>query len=139
MKIIKDITNWFFLKKVIKENEKTLDWQKYNLRVDWINRIYTVIEINENEVKEDTDLKYLEITELVLEKTKPINNYLTMLNLAEIVGPTVEKIENTNSWLLVYHFLWKFWNWKKLAIITSFLVLIILFFIYKAEILNLFI
>ena len=44
--VIKDIKNYIFLRKIIKnEMMDSPLWVKNNLRVDWIGRIYTVINL----------------------------------------------------------------------------------------------
>jgi len=94
-----EIQNWFFVKKVIKKHSKTADWQKYNLRADWVGRIYTVI--NPQSPGDDGDtmevlcIKYAE-------RLKPMNIYLDSLGLGESVTPAYEQIEDTKSFVFVY-------------------------------------
>lgn len=129
MKPIKDILNWYFLKKVIKENQNTPEWKNLNLRVDWVNRIYTVMDVKE--VQDAEEFKDFELAAMVIDKSKRYNNYLGSLNLAEIISPDIQKIEGTESWLLVYTFIWRWWNWKKIAFIFISILSLILWLIFK--------
>jgi hypothetical protein len=38
-----EITNWLFIKRTIRKHKYTADWENFNLRADWVGRIYTVI------------------------------------------------------------------------------------------------
>lgn len=129
MKPIKDILNWYFLKKVIKENQNTPEWKNLNLRVDWVKRIYTVMDVKE--VQDAEEFKDFELAAMVIDKSKRYNNYLGSLNLAEIISPDIQKIEGTESWLLVYTFIWRWWNWKKIAFISISILSLILWLIFK--------
>jgi hypothetical protein len=100
-KIIVDINNYFFLKKTIKKNENTFEWKKYNLRVDWIGRIYTVVNLPP-EVIYSPDSPQEIRPAYVLEESKPINEYLTKLNLQEILIPEMRAIPDSISYLLIY-------------------------------------
>lgn len=118
--MIKDLINWFFLKKTIKKNKDSIEWNKFNLRIDWIYRIYTVIHLKE--ILDSDEFTKWEHIANVLEKSKPINEYLSLLNLAEILEPKITKIKDSDSYLIVYNFIWNFWNWKKILL---FILLII--------------
>ena len=100
-RVITDLNNYFFLRKTTKKNIGTVEWEKYKLRVDWIGRIYTVVNLPP-EVIYSPDTPDQIRPAYVLEETRPINEYLTRLNLQEIIIPVLEPIPNSISYLVVY-------------------------------------
>jgi hypothetical protein len=115
-KIIIDIKNYFYIKEDIKKNKGTVEWEKLKLRHDWIGRIYTVINLPP-EVIYSPDAPQEIRPAYVLEESKPINEYLTKLNLQEIIIPELSPIENSISWLIVYKpyfqkLSWKWFLWR---------------------------
>ena len=94
-----EIANWFYVKRIIKKHSRTSDWQKFNLRADWVGRIYTVI--NPQSPGDDGDtMEVLRIK--YAERLKPMNLYLDSLGLGESVTPAYEQIEDTKSFVFVY-------------------------------------
>ena len=110
-RVITDIKNYFYIKSVIKKNLKTVEWEKYKLRADWIGRIYTVINLPP-EVIYSPDAPQEIRPAYVLEESKPINEYLTKLNLQEIVFPEISPIEGSVSYLIVYSPYFQRLSWK---------------------------
>lgn len=100
-KIIVDIRNYFFLRKVIRKNSETFEWNKLKLRVDWLGRIYTVVNLPP-EVIYSPDAPEEIRPAYVLEESRPVNEYLTRLNLQEILAPKIEPIPDSISYLIVY-------------------------------------
>jgi hypothetical protein len=100
-RVITDLNNYFFLRKTTKKNIGTVEWEKYKLRVDWIGRIYTVVNLPP-EVIYSPDAPDQIRPAYVLEETRPINEYLTRLNLQEIIIPELNPIPNSISYLVVY-------------------------------------
>jgi hypothetical protein len=100
-KIIVDIRNYFFLRKVTKKNSDTVEWNQLKLRVDWLGRIYTVVNLPP-EVIYSPDAPEEIRPAYVLEESRPINEYLTRLNLQEILSPKIEPIPGSISYLIVY-------------------------------------
>jgi hypothetical protein len=114
-KIFREIKNYFFLRRVLSKESNAPDsrWQTYKLRKNWFGRIYTVISLREEEAGEEEMVKNW----LAMERMKPINEYLTDLGVHEIIFPSIEKIENSRSYLVVYSPLfrettlkWFFWR-----------------------------
>ena len=99
--VINDIRNYFFIRKTIKKNLKTVDWERFRLRVDWLGRIYTVVNLPP-EVIYSPDSPTEIRPAYVLEESRPLNEYLTSLNLQEIIMPSISPIPNSFSYLLVY-------------------------------------
>jgi hypothetical protein len=100
--IFREISNYFYLKRVIRRESRNLDpanpWIKFKLRSNWIGRIYTVLNLREEDMGEEILVQNWKATE----KMKPINEYLEKLDLQEIVFPSIEKVPETRSYLVVY-------------------------------------
>ncbi len=132
--VIKDIQNYFFLRKTIKRLKQTEEWNKFELRVDWINRIYTVLNVK----KEDKNHSATQIENdtvaraLFIETLQPITDYLMQQNLGEILKPQFRMIENNDvqQIYLVYFrplFLYLDFGW----IFTRASFLVLLYLAYK--------
>jgi hypothetical protein len=100
-KIIKDISNYRFILKTIKKCKGTTEWDNLKLRADWIGRIYTVVNLPP-EVIHSPDAPQEIRPAYVLEESRPVNEYLTKLNLQEIILPAIEPVPETLSYLIVY-------------------------------------
>ena len=111
-KIVIDINNYFFLRKTIKNNMTSVEWGKFKLRVDWIGRIYTVINLPP-EVVHSPDAPEEIRPAYILEESRPLNEYLTKLNLQEILIPEIQAIPESISYLLLYrpYFQKLSWRW----------------------------
>lgn len=97
--VIKDIRNYFFIWKTIKQNRDTPKWLLYKLRYDYILRIYTVINLRPEDFGEADQM----IRELrYREKAEPMYEYLTELNLSEVITPVVEYLPGTYSYLVKF-------------------------------------
>jgi hypothetical protein len=101
--VIKDIRNYLFLRRIIKrEMMNSPIWSKNNLRVDWIGRIYTVVNLPP-EVTMSPDLPRELWPAYLIDQSKGLNEYLTSLNLHEIIIPEFKEIPESTSYLLVYY------------------------------------
>ena len=100
-RVITDIGNYFFVRRTIKNNMGSIEWEKFKLRVDWVGRIYTVINLPP-EVIYSPDTPEEIRPAYVIEESKPLNVYLTGLNLQEIVLPSINPIPESTSYLLTY-------------------------------------
>lgn len=111
--VIKDINNYIYLKRITKrESLNSPIWAKNNLRVDWIGRIYTVMNLPP-EVTLSPDMPREVWPAYLIEQSKGLNDYLTSLNLHEIIIPEYKEIPDTTSYLLVYSFYSRnlTWGW----------------------------
>lgn len=109
--VIKDINNYLYLKKVVKrESLNSPIWAKNNLRVDWIGRIYTVMNLPP-EVTLSPDMPREVWPAYLLDQSKGLNEYLTSLNLHEIIIPEYKEIPDSTSYLLVYSFYFRSLGW----------------------------
>lgn len=130
-RMYKEIDNYFYLKKIVKQQENSPEWKIFNLRRDWVYRVYTVVNFDQEFVDQ---VQGVEIMQAILEKIDPINVYLQRLNFGEILAPVVTHIEGTTSWLVVYHPLFKILTWKHLLITGAILGVSITGYDYRMEI-----
>lgn len=102
-----------YLKQIRNEEMNSVVFQRFNLRIDWVGRIYTVINLPK-EVTESPDLPKDSRPAYVLEEIKPINDYIKSINLEELVTLLFKPIPGTNddSFLVVYHFLFRELTWR---------------------------
>jgi len=94
---LREINNYFYIRKTIKKQKQSDQWYALKLRSDWIGRIYTVINLRKEDVGEEETVK----RSRVFEKIVPINSYLKKLDLHEILYPAVEQLTD-RSYLIVY-------------------------------------
>lgn len=99
-RIFKEINNFFYIKKTIKKESSKLSgqWKSFNLRSNWLCRIYTVISLSEDQMGEEEIVRNY----FAMEKMKEMNEYMSSLNFQEIVYPSIEKIPDSRSYLVVY-------------------------------------
>lgn len=95
-----------------KERLNSPIWSKLRLRYDWIGRIYTVVNLPP-EVTMSRDFPRDARPAFVFEEIKGVNDYLTTLNLQEVITPSLQPIEETNedSYLVVYYFFFRQLSW----------------------------
>jgi hypothetical protein len=122
-----EISNWFYVRKIIRKHRKDADWQNYNLRADWICRIYTVINPQLPGDSGDPDevlrIKYAE-------RLKPVNLYLDNIGLGQSISPSYEKIDNSDSYLFVYSPIFNvITTWK----VFIFMIFWVIFFVSKLD------
>jgi hypothetical protein len=111
--VINDISNYYYIKRITKKESKNSPiWSKNNLRVDWIGRIYTVMTLPP-EITMSRDLPKEVWPAYLIEQSKGLNEYLTSLNLHEIITPEYKEIPDSPSYLLVYtpYFRNLSWRW----------------------------
>jgi hypothetical protein len=103
MGVIKDIKNYLDLRKIVKR--EALDspiWSKYQLRYDQLYRIYTVVNLPPEVTLSPDDPEEIRVA-YVVDSTRGINEYLTSLNLQEIIFPEFKPIKGTDSYLVIYN------------------------------------
>jgi hypothetical protein len=112
-KVIKEIRLYREYTRIVKKEEKDSQmWKRRNLRRDYLNRIYTVINLP-LQVLASVDLPRESRPSFVVQEIKPINEYLKSLNLEEIITMWVEPVRGTDeeSYLVVYQFLFRYITW----------------------------
>ena len=100
-RVIIDIGNYFFVRRTIKNNMNSIEWNKFKLRADWIGRIYTVVNLPP-EVIYSPDTPEEIRPAYVIEESKPLNEYLTRLGLSEVILPEITPIPKSISYLITY-------------------------------------
>tara|TARA_Y100000389_G_scaffold189963_1_gene214296 strand:+ start:11994 stop:12452 length:459 start_codon:yes stop_codon:yes gene_type:complete len=98
-KLYKDIKLWRKFSKISKSSRKKLE--EYDLRVDMLGRIYTVVNLPE-EVSNGNEYMH---EAWVLQNLGPYNKALEQVGLAGYVFPEMRKIEEpgTSAYLLVLY------------------------------------
>ena len=130
-KVIKEISLYKEYVRTIKAEEGLSPiWRAKNLRIDKINRIYTVINLP-LEVLLATDLPKESRPSFVINEVKPINTYLQSLNLEELITMGIEPVSGTNeeAYLVVYQFLFRhisvLWILRFIAEIAAIIIIIV--------------
>lgn len=97
---IQELKNWFYIKATIKKEKMNPGslWNKYKLRNNWYGRIYTVISLREEDLGEEMIVQNWKAMEMM----RPINEYLSSKDLHEIIFPSIERIPESRSYLIVY-------------------------------------
>jgi hypothetical protein len=108
--VLKEIKIYLDYRRIIKEESNNSPyWTRLRLRYDWFGRVYTVINLPP-EVTMSRDFPADARPAYVFEELKPVNDYLTKLNLQEVLTPSLKPIEETNgdSFLAVYYFFFRY-------------------------------
>jgi hypothetical protein len=134
LRVLKEISLYREYTKEIRSEELNSPlWSRKNLRRDYLNRMYTVINLPP-EVLMSNDLPKEARPSFVLNEIKPINDYLKSLNLEELLTVWIEPIKGTNeeSYLVVYQFVFREISWLWIFRFI-FEISLISFIIYKWE------
>jgi hypothetical protein len=101
-----DVFGFFHIRSVIRKNKDTVDFQRFGLRIDWVYRIYTVINPSEEDKGDSVEVLRIKAQNKML----PIHRYVEKLGLSEYVSVSVEQIPDesdpkkmSDSYLLVYY------------------------------------
>ena len=92
--LLNEIQTWSKIRKIAKNAESQL--KEKGFRVDWIGRIYTVINLPEEVVTAPISQEGY-----VLMKLREHDKFLMELGIADAVSPEFNQIEGTDSFLLV--------------------------------------
>jgi hypothetical protein len=110
---------WWVFKKTADQNTKLLNDSK--LRVDWLGRVYTVVNLPEEVQTASPEIQQA----YVLQKISEFGDVMMKIGLGDIVYPEIQKINGTAGWLVV---LWpSFENLQTLTVISYIFRSIILF------------
>tara|TARA_R100000657_G_C4678904_1_gene126170 strand:- start:1127 stop:1579 length:453 start_codon:yes stop_codon:yes gene_type:complete len=104
-----EIQTWRKIKKIAKNAEKELNEKGF--RVDWVGRIYTVINLPEEVVSAPISQEGY-----VLMKLREHDKFLLNLGIADYVSPEFSPIEGTDSFLLVLSADREYLRWKPFMI-----------------------
>lgn len=94
VKLFKEINLWRKIRKIAKENERALNEKGF--RVDWVGRIYTVINL-----PEEVATAPISQEGYVLMELRKHDKFLLELGIADYVSPEFGRIEGEDSFLLV--------------------------------------
>ena len=109
LSVLKDLKLYSdFISITKKESIDSPEWNKLKLRRDWFGRIYTVVNLPP-EVTQSRDFPIEARPAWVFEEIRPINEYLTRLNLQEIIAPLLRPLPEANgdSFLVIYYFVFR--------------------------------
>jgi hypothetical protein len=125
-----DIRNFFYIKGVIRKNKGTADWERFNLKVDFVNRIYTVFNPLPADKGDSPDVLEIKLGERMI----PCHKYITDIGLSEVIAVSGEKIPNTDSYLVVYYPIFRYISTWKVMLNLFYLILLLILYpsIWKA-------
>jgi hypothetical protein len=95
---LKDIYFYLYIWVFIRKNRDSTEWNQFNLRNDWIGRIYTVQSYTYEDASLPEDVKYA----IVMDKIRPLIDWLNTNNLGELLMPEVKKIPDSYSYLIKF-------------------------------------
>ncbi len=134
-RVVDDIRNYFFVRRTIKKNIGSLEWTKFKLRVDWIGRIYTVINLPPEVIYSPDSPEEIRPA-FIIEESRPLNEYLTGLGLQEVILPEITPIPNSVSYLITYTPYLRRLS-LRWVLYRIFLILILMYLQYKFGVLSL--
>jgi len=132
IKVIKELLIYRdFIKSIRNDMKISPIWTRKNLRVDKINRIYTVINIPPEFILSN-DLPVESRPSFVLSEIKPINDHFRSLQLEELMTLWLEPVKGTNNeaYLVVYQFIFRDISWIWVARFLIEIILIVLLVTY---------
>lgn len=95
---IKDLYFYLYIWMFILRNKKSMEWEQFNLRHDWIGRIYTVVSYKEEDELLPENVKYA----ITMDKIRPLIDWLQKNNLGEIIMPDIKKVQGSYSYLVKF-------------------------------------
>jgi hypothetical protein len=106
------------VKRIALKNQNQLE--ENNLRVDWVGRMYTVINLPDEIIENP----YLEET-YVIQQLRQYDKILIALGLSDVVYPEFSKIEGEAAYLLVLYPESDYLNWSRF-IFNLFITIVLL-------------
>lgn len=94
--LIKEFMLWRKVRKIALQNREILEAN--NLRVDWLGRIYTVVNLPE-QIVENPHVK----EPYIIAQLREYDEVFLQLGIADILYPEFSQIEGTDSYLLVLY------------------------------------
>lgn len=120
-KLFKELNVWRKIRKIAKAEEEALNEKGF--RVDWVGRIYTVINL-----PEEVATAPISQEGYVLMKLREHDQFLLQLGIADYVSPEFSRIDGTDSFLLVLspdRDYFKLWPMIKSAFRTTGIILLL--------------
>lgn len=106
---LKSVKLFFIYRKLIKNNYDSIHNKKHNLRVDYVNRIYTVVNLPDDVKKYGNKLAQKYISEYI----NDVDKLFLEIGISEYVGILDIKQEDELDYVIVFGF--KFFNTAKMA------------------------
>lgn len=94
--LYRDIRMWWIFRKTARENIKMLN-EEHELRVDWLGRIYGVVNLPEEVRSASLDVQQA----YVLQQITKYGDCMLKIGLADVVYPQIEKVKDSASFLIV--------------------------------------
>jgi hypothetical protein len=134
-KLYYDIKAFLILRSEVKKHRVQPDWARFNLRHDWLYRIYTVVNPGIKDVGDDETMLRMK----AMEKVEAINKYMASMGLAEIVSLSMEKVPDSDSYLVVYYQIYNWITpWRILSRTVSLIAIIWALIAYWEQLISLF-
>lgn len=92
--VISEINIWRKVRSIAKENERALN--EAGFRVDWIGRIYTVINLPEEVVTQPISKEGY-----ILMKLREYDRLFLDMGIADAIAPEIEEIPGADAYLLI--------------------------------------
>ena len=121
----RELRNYLFIRKLIKQKQEDESWKKFNLRGGWVNQIYTIVSLRKEDMGEDEVHQKMK----VLQRMEPINRYIESLDISEIVRPEIVKIPSTRSWLIIYWPIWQYFRPFRLLFYIGIVIGLLIYFL----------
>lgn len=93
-KLFNELNLWRKVRKIAKENEKELNSNGF--RVDWVGRIYTVINLPEEVINQPFSEEGY-----VLMKLREFDKFFLDMGISDVVSPEMMKLDTETAYLLV--------------------------------------
>lgn len=130
--LYREIRIWYIFRKTAVENTKLLN-EKHSLRVDWIGRIYGIINLPEEVQTAASEIQQA----YVLQQITKFGEVMAKIGLADVVYPEIEKVPGSTSYLIILWPVFEDFNiWKILGNAIKMSTLAFLIYIVVKVILN---
>jgi predicted tellurium resistance membrane protein TerC len=130
--LYREIRIWYIFRKTAIENTKLLN-EQHSLRVDWIGRIYGIINLPEEVQTAAGEIQQA----YVLQQITKFGEVMAKIGLADVVYPEIEKVPNSTSYLIVLWPVFEDFNiWRILGNLIKTFALGFLVYIAVKAILN---
>jgi len=97
------------------------DLEAANLRIDWIGRVYGVVDIKDEFATQPEMVQQ----SMVFQELGPINNIMMKHGLSDLSYPEISKIKGTNQFLVVLYPENDYFNWMAFLRNMTFVTLLI--------------
>lgn len=97
VELARDIRVWWIFRKTAKQNQDQLN-QDFQLRVDWLGRIYGVVNLPEEVQTASGEIQQA----FVLNKISGFGNYMLQIGLADMVYPQIQKVSPVSYLIILW-------------------------------------